>query len=54
MRGSNFFDVPGFSRAGQSLQVYAGKVAGGWPLIIRHSFRLLSRFRPGLKRRAAK
>jgi len=31
--------------------MYAGKIANGWPLVIRNSFRLLSRFRPG---RAAK
>jgi hypothetical protein len=45
-RGSNFFDVPGLSRAGQSMQVYAGKIRNGWPLIIRNTFRLLKRFNP--------
>lgn len=46
-RGSNFFDVPALSRASQSLQVYGGKIANGWPLILRKSFKLLWRFRPG-------
>jgi hypothetical protein len=50
-RGSNFFDVPALSRADQSIRVYAGKIANGWPLVLRNSFRLLWRFRPG---RAAK
>ena len=50
-RGSNFFDVPALSRADQSMRMYAGKLANGWPLVLRNSFRLLWRFRPG---RAAK
>ena len=50
-RGSNFFDVPALSRADQSIRMYAGKLANGWPLVLRNSFRLLWRFRPG---RAAK
>jgi hypothetical protein len=50
-RGSNFFDVPAWSRADQSLRMYAGKIVNGWPLVLRNSFRLLWRFRPG---RAAK
>jgi len=39
------------SRADQSLRMYADKLANGWPLVLRNSFRLLWRFRPG---RAAK
>jgi hypothetical protein len=31
--------------------MYAGKLANGWPLVLRNSFRLLWRFRP---ERAAK
>jgi hypothetical protein len=50
-RGSNFFDVPALSRADQSIRMYAGKISNGWPLVLRNSFRLLWRFRPG---RAAK
>jgi hypothetical protein len=46
MRGSNFFDVPRLSRAGQSMQVYSGKIRNGWPLIIRNVFTLLNRFNP--------
>jgi hypothetical protein len=46
MRGSNFFDVPRLSRAGQSMQVYSGKIRNGWPLIIRNILTLLSRFNP--------
>ena len=46
MRGSNFFDVPRLSRAGQSMQVYSGKIRNGWPLIIRNVFKLLHRFNP--------
>ena len=34
------------SRAGQSMQVYSGKIRHGWPLIIRNIFTLLSRFNP--------
>jgi hypothetical protein len=39
------------SRVDQSLRMYAGKIVNGWPLVLRNSFRLLWRFRPG---RAAK
>jgi hypothetical protein len=46
-RGSNFFDVPAWSRADQSLRTYAGKIANAWPLVLRNSIRLLWRFRPG-------
>jgi hypothetical protein len=53
MRGLNFFDVPAMSRAAQSLGVYAGKILNGGPLVIRNSFRLLWRFRPGRARRKA-
>jgi hypothetical protein len=49
MRGSNFFDVPRLSRAGQSMQVYSGKIRNGWPLILRNIFRLLRRFNPMLR-----
>jgi hypothetical protein len=43
--------VPALSRAGQSLQVYGGKLANGWPLVLRNALRLLWRFRPrGLRR----
>jgi hypothetical protein len=49
MRGSNFFDVPALSRAGQSLGVYAGKFIHAWPLIIRKLPRLIMRFRPGAR-----
>jgi hypothetical protein len=27
--------------------MYAEKIANGWPLVLRNSFRLLWRFRPG-------
>ncbi|MGB3551493.1 MAG: hypothetical protein WA993_12420 [Candidatus Binatus sp.] len=43
--------MPALSRADQSLRTYAGKIANAWPLVLRNSFRLLWRFRPG---RAAK
>ncbi len=49
MRTSSFFEVPRLSLARQSLKVYAGKLRNGWPLVIRHSFRLLCRFRPSFK-----
>ncbi|HKN12306.1 MAG TPA: hypothetical protein VJX68_03840 [Candidatus Binatus sp.] len=39
--------MPALSRADQSRRMYAGKIANGWPLVIRNSFRLLWRFRPG-------
>jgi len=39
------------SLASQSLRMYTEKIANGWPLALRNSFRLLWRFRPG---RAAK
>jgi hypothetical protein len=42
--------VPHLSRARQSVGVYAGKIANGWPLIIRHAFSLLRRFSPALGR----
>jgi hypothetical protein len=47
MRASSFFDVPAFSRAGQSMGVYAGKLRNAWPLVLRQSLKLLWRFRPG-------
>jgi len=43
--------VPTMSRVDQSVRMYAGKITNGWPLVLRNSFRLLWRFRPG---RAAK
>lgn len=49
MRGSNFFDVPRLSRAGQSMQVYSGKIRNGWPLILRNICTLLRRFNPMLR-----
>jgi len=39
--------VPALSRVDQSLRIYAGKLANGWPLVLRNLFRLLWRFRPG-------
>jgi hypothetical protein len=38
--------VPAFSRAGQSVQVYSGKIKNGWPLILRSAFKLMRRFNP--------
>jgi hypothetical protein len=49
MRGWNFFEVPRLSLARQSLKVDGGKLRNGWPLVLRHSFRLLRRFRPNFK-----
>jgi hypothetical protein len=43
-RGWSFFDVPALSRAAQSIGVWGGKIAHGWPLIIRHLPSLLGRF----------
>jgi hypothetical protein len=40
----SFFEVPGWSRAGQSLGVYGGKIAHGWPRIIRSAGPLMRRF----------
>jgi hypothetical protein len=40
----SFFEVPILSRAGQSLGVYGGKIAHGWPLILRSMGPLLHRF----------
>jgi hypothetical protein len=36
--------VPRWSRAGQSLGVYGGKIANGWPLILRNIGPLMRRF----------
>jgi hypothetical protein len=44
MRDWSFFEVPILSRAGQSLGVYGGKIAHGWPLILRSMGPLLHRF----------
>lgn len=55
MRDWSFFEVPALSRAGQSLRVYSGKIANGWPLILRSMGALLRRFvfaRIGGSRRA--
>jgi hypothetical protein len=38
--------VPTLSRAGQSVEVYSGKIKNAWPLILRNTFRLLKRFSP--------
>ncbi|MBE3604698.1 hypothetical protein IMX07_13785 [bacterium] len=36
--------MPAASRAAQSLGVYAGKIANGWPLILRSLGALMRRF----------
>jgi hypothetical protein len=40
----SFFKVPWPSLAVQTARVWAGKVAHGWPLILKNSFRLVQRF----------
>jgi hypothetical protein len=32
--------------------MYYGKLVNGWPLIVRHAWKLLWRFRPGTSRAA--
>ena len=46
MPNFNFFDVARLSLAGQSLEIYSGKIRNGLPLIIRNVFKLLRRFSP--------
>ncbi len=41
---SSFFKVPRSSLAAQSIHVWGGKIAHGWPLILKNSFKLLQRF----------
>jgi hypothetical protein len=40
----SFFEVPLWSRTGQSIGVYGGKIIHGWPLILRGVVPLLHRF----------
>ena len=43
-QNSSFFEVPGLSLAAQSIRVWSGKLAHGWPLILKNSFKLIQRF----------
>jgi hypothetical protein len=44
MLSLNFFKVPASSLVAQSIQVWGGKLAHGWPLILTNSFKLIRRF----------
>lgn len=41
---SNFFEVPLPSLAAQSIRVWGGKIAHGWPIIFKNCFKLVQRF----------